>query len=146
MGQRPFRSRQPVPGGVEAERISLMISAAARIAAYTEAIAQVKGHISWPQLSAEQQQEVVSPLESFAQPPSETAPIPQLRADTDACDGRLKKAVEAMMRIVDGNHLVRIPVSVLFQTGIENEEQLDSGRPPGTHRPPDRPRKKVLIW
>jgi len=86
----------------------------------------VKGHTSWPQLTAEQQQEVVSPLESFAQPAPETAPIPQLRADTDACDGRLKKAIEAMMRIVDGHRLVRIPVSEFFQTGIENEEQLDS--------------------
>ncbi len=30
MTQRPLRSRQPVPGGGEAERISLMISAADR--------------------------------------------------------------------------------------------------------------------
>lgn len=30
MSQRPLRSRQPVPGGGEAERISLMISAADR--------------------------------------------------------------------------------------------------------------------
>ncbi len=101
-------------------------AADSRLTAYTDAIAQVKGHTSWPQLTAEQQQEVVSPLESFAQPAPETAPIPQLRADTDACDGRLKKAIEAMMRIVDGHRLVRIPVSEFFQTGIENEEQLDS--------------------
>jgi hypothetical protein len=101
------------------------VAASSRIAAYTDAISQVKGHVSWPQLATEQQQEVIMPLEAFAQPAAETAPIPQLRADTDACDGRLKKAVEAMMRIVDGNRLVRIPASEFFQTGIENEEQLD---------------------
>lgn len=97
-----------------------------RLAAYTQTITQVKGHASWPQLTPEQQQEVVSPLESFAKPVAETAPIPQLRADTDACDGRLKKAIETMMRIVDGNRLVRISVTEFFQTGIENEEQLEA--------------------
>jgi hypothetical protein len=97
-----------------------------RLTAYTEAVAQIKGHVSWSQLTTEQQQEVAAPLESFAKPAAESAPIPQLRADTDACDGRLKKAVETMMRIVDGNRLVRIPVGEFFQTGIENEEQLDA--------------------
>ena len=101
-------------------------AADARLAAYTDAIVQVKSHASWPLLTEEQQQEVASPLESFAKPAPETAPIPQLRADADACDGRLKKAIEAMMRIVDGNRLVSIPASEFFQGGIENEEQLDS--------------------
>lgn len=97
-----------------------------RLTAYTEAVTQIKGYASWSQLTPEQQQEVTAPLESFAKPAADSAPIPQLRADTDACDGRLKKAVEAMMRIVDGNRLVRIPVGEFFQAGIESEEQLDA--------------------
>lgn len=94
--------------------------------AYTNGIEQIQGHASWQQLTPEQQQEVLAPLESYAQPAGESEPIPQLRADTDACAGRVNKAVEGMMRIVDGNRLVRIPVGKFFQTGIENEEQLDA--------------------
>jgi hypothetical protein len=97
-----------------------------RLAAYTEAVEHVKAHPSWPQLTPEQQREAIAPLELFAKPGTANDPIPQLRSETEACDTRLKKAVEAMMRIVDGNRLVRIPVSEFFQTGIENEEQLDS--------------------
>jgi hypothetical protein len=97
-----------------------------RLAAYAKAVEDVKAHPSWPQLTREQQQEVIAPLELFAKLGTANDPIPQLRSETEACDARLKKAVEAMMRIVDGNRLVRIPVSEFFQMGIENEEQLDS--------------------
>jgi hypothetical protein len=106
-------------------RVRHQAAANKRLAVYSDAIAQIKAHASWPLLTSEQQQEIVAPLESFVRLSSETIPIPQLRADADACDGRRKKAVEAMMRMVDGNRLVRVSVTEFFQTGIENEEQLD---------------------
>jgi hypothetical protein len=88
-----------------------------RLAIYTEAVEHVKAQPSWPQLTPEQQQQAIAPLESFAKPGTANDPIPQLRSEAEACDARLKRAVEAMMRIVDGARLVRITVSEFFQRG-----------------------------
>ena len=52
--------------------------------------------------------------------------IPQLRSDCDAATSRLNKAVEDMMRLVDGNRVVRVSVSGFFSGGVETEEQLDA--------------------
>jgi hypothetical protein len=52
--------------------------------------------------------------------------IPQLRSDCDAVTSRLNKAVENMVRLVDGNRVVRVSVSAFFAGGVETEEQLDA--------------------
>ncbi len=54
------------------------------------------------------------------------AAIPQLRADRDAASSRLNKAVEEMMRLVDGNRLVRVSAAGFFSGGVETEEQLEA--------------------
>jgi len=51
--------------------------------------------------------------------------IPLLRSDLAACSGRLSSAVEEMLRLVDGNRIVRVTASSYFSGGIETEEQWD---------------------
>ncbi len=53
-------------------------------------------------------------------------PIPQLRADRDACEERLRKAVAEVRRIIDGERLVTISVGSYFAEGIETDEQLEA--------------------
>lgn len=48
-----------------------------------------------------------------------------MRADLAACPGFLSKAVEEMLRLVDGNRVVCVAASSYFSGGIETEEQLD---------------------
>ena len=57
---------------------------------------------------------------------AERVPIPQLRADRDACDGRLRAAVAELRRIIDGERVVTVSVGSYFAGGIETEEQLDA--------------------
>jgi hypothetical protein len=51
--------------------------------------------------------------------------ILQLRADLDACPVRRDKAVEDLLRSIDGVRLVKVSASSFFAGGVENEEQLD---------------------
>ena len=53
-------------------------------------------------------------------------PIPQLRADRDACDGRLRAAIAELRRIIDGERVVTLSLGSYFAGGIETEEQLDA--------------------
>ena len=52
--------------------------------------------------------------------------IPQLRADRDACDGRLRAAIAELRRIIDGERVVTVSVASYFAGGIETEEQLEA--------------------
>jgi hypothetical protein len=53
-------------------------------------------------------------------------PIPQLRADLDACDGRLRAALTEVRRILDGERVAPVNVASYFSGGIETVEQLDA--------------------
>ena len=53
-------------------------------------------------------------------------PIPQLRADRDACDGRLRAAVQEIRRILDGERVVAVNLGTYFSGGVETVEQLDA--------------------
>jgi hypothetical protein len=57
---------------------------------------------------------------------AERPPIPQLRADRDACESRLKHAITELRRIIDGDRVVTVSVGSYFASGIETEEQLDA--------------------
>jgi hypothetical protein len=95
--------------------------------AYEEALTNLRRIAGWEALNQEQQELVGQPLSSRATDQvSEGARVSELRADTDACSSRLQKAIEEMMRMVDGKRLVRISASTYFSSGIENEEQLDA--------------------
>ena len=98
----------------------------ARAAAYEEAAKKLKATLGWEQLGEDQQRRVAGPLASRATPDGTASmAIPLLRSDLAACSGRLSSAVEEMLRLVDGNRIVRVAASSYFSGGIETEEQLD---------------------
>jgi hypothetical protein len=96
-----------------------------RAECYTAALQQLRAHPAWPQLTEAQQGQIAGPLEACTGTDG-AKPIPLLRADTDACPGRLQRAITDMMRIVDGNRLVSVNASGFFKGGLETEEQLDA--------------------
>ena len=55
-----------------------------------------------------------------------TTPIPQLRADIDACPKRLQDAIAQVLTAVEGTRMVQVDAGSYFRDGIETEEQLDS--------------------
>ncbi|MGE0681308.1 MAG: BREX system P-loop protein BrxC [Candidatus Binatia bacterium] len=98
----------------------------ARIAVYEEALGKLRSTPGWEQLNDEQQQRVAAPLASRAKlNGAGPEPIPLLQADRHACPGMLNKAVEEMLRLVDGNRVVPVTAASYFSGGIETEEQLD---------------------
>jgi hypothetical protein len=97
-----------------------------RAKAYFSVLEDLRAHPGWQQLTPEQQKVVGEPLvrrANDAAAPGEQ--IPLLRAHRDACPDLLKKAVEEMMRMTDGNRIEKLSVSKFFSAGIETEEQLD---------------------
>lgn len=99
----------------------------ARSAAYRAAVDTLQATPGWEQLAPEQQSHVSAPLTGpLAQAPTDATPIPQIRAEAEACAARLSKAIEELLRIVDGNRLVRVVAASFFSGGIETPEQLDA--------------------
>ena len=93
---------------------------------YSKAVEILHGTPGWEKLDEARQQQVAEPLTSRATTEvSHQVPIPQLRADVDACPNRLNKAVEELMRIIDGQRIVQVQASSFFSGGIETQEQLD---------------------
>lgn len=102
------------------------IAVAQRRRAYGAALAVLHGAPEWAQLNSEQQSKVAAPLVGPAtvDPPAST-PIPQVRAETDACSARLAAVMEEMLQMVDGNRIARVKFSSYFNGGIDTTEQLD---------------------
>ena len=99
---------------------------AARAAAYEGAIAKLHGTPGWAQLDEDQQKHVEGPLAArLAIDNVGGISIPMLREQRDACPAILAKAVEEMLRIIDGVRIERVTASSYFSGGIETEEQLD---------------------
>jgi hypothetical protein len=100
---------------------------ALRAEAYGKALAELKATPGWDEASPDQQERIAAPLASRCGTEVERGtPIPQLRADTDACPARLAKAVEDLARLLAGNRLVPLSLAGFFAGGIETEEQLDA--------------------
>lgn len=53
-------------------------------------------------------------------------PISQLRADRDACQGRLSAAIQQVHRIVEGDRLATVSIEPYFRGGVNDLEQLDA--------------------
>ena len=99
----------------------------ARQKAYTEAMQSLEKIPGWEKLTAEQKNLIKDPLAPYLKfEGNEAIGIPQLRSDCDAVTSRLNKAVEDMVRLVDGNRVVRLSVSDFFAGGVETEEQLEA--------------------
>ena len=80
----------------------------------------------WAEIDEDQQRRLAEPFERGRQRDTDRVPIPQLRADRDACDGRLRAAIAELRRIIDGERVVTVNVGSYFADGIETEEQLDA--------------------
>jgi hypothetical protein len=94
---------------------------------YQSALDELHATPGWTDLAANLQQQIATPLAGLANAASANqAAIPQIRADIDACAGRLRQAVEKVYRAVDGARLVTVTPARYFQGGIETEEELDA--------------------
>jgi hypothetical protein len=98
----------------------------ARIAAYRKAHDQLIRTPGWAEIDEVQQRRLAEPFERRQAAEDEKVPIPQLRADRDACDGRLRAAVGELRRIIDGERVVTVSIGSYFAGGIESEEQLEA--------------------
>jgi hypothetical protein len=98
----------------------------ARVTAYAKAFDDLTRTPGWAEIGEEQQRRLGEPFVRGQQREAKAVPIPQLRADRDACEGRLRSAVSELRRILDGERVVAVSVGSYFAGGIETEEQLDA--------------------
>lgn len=98
----------------------------ARVSAYTNAVDKLVKTPGWSEIDEDQRRRLAEPFERRTKRDDEHVPIPQLRADRDACEGRLRAAVAELRRIIDGERVVTVSLSSYFAGGIDSEEQLDA--------------------
>ena len=98
----------------------------ARLAAYTQAFDELVKTPGWAEIGEDQQYRLAEPFNRGMKRDADRVPIPQLRADRDACNGRLRSAIAELRRIIDGERVVSVSVGSYFAGGIETEEQLDA--------------------
>lgn len=98
----------------------------ARVAAYTKAFDRLVKTPGWTELDEDQQRRLAEPFERGQKRDEAPVPIPQLRADRDACGGRLSAVIAEMRRIIDGERIVTVSVGSYFAGGVETEEQLEA--------------------
>jgi hypothetical protein len=98
----------------------------ARLTLYQDAYEQLVRTPGWDEVAEPEQQRLAAPLKRAMKRDEEHAPIPQIRADRDACDGRLRGAVTELRRIIDGDRVVALSLRSYFGSGVETEEQLDA--------------------
>ena len=98
----------------------------ARIAAYIKAFGRLARTPGWEDIDKDQQQKLAAPFERGKTRDTDPVPIPQLRSEIDACDGRLRDAIAELHRIIDGERIATVRLGSYFSGGIETEEQLDA--------------------
>jgi hypothetical protein len=98
----------------------------ARVDAYTRALDTLFRTPGWGALDEDQQRSLSVALERGLERDDLSVPIPQLRADRDACESRLRSAIADLRRIIDGERVVSISLGSYFGGGVETEEQLDA--------------------
>ena len=98
----------------------------ARVDAYTKARTQLTRTPGWTTLPEEVQRVIAAPLQAGMSRLPTSAPIPLLRSERDACEGRLRVAIRAAQEALEGERLAPVHINSYFAGGIETEEQLDS--------------------
>jgi hypothetical protein len=93
---------------------------------YTDACDRLVATPGWKDIPEPSQRRLLEPFERGIKRGNERPPIPQLRADRDACESRLKYAIAELRIIIDGDRVVTVSVGSYFASGIETEEQLDA--------------------
>jgi hypothetical protein len=97
-----------------------------RVAAYSEALVMLGKTPGWAEIDEDQRRALAEPFERGKKAYDVGTPIPQLRADRDACEGRLRATVAELRRIIDGDRIVAVSVESYFAGGIDDVEQLDA--------------------
>lgn len=98
----------------------------ARIDAYSKALDELEKTPGWTEIDEEQRRRLADPFQRGKKRDTEPAPIPQLRADRDACEGRCRAAIAELRRIIDGERVVTVSVGSYFAGGIDQPEQLEA--------------------
>ncbi len=98
----------------------------ARVASYSKAFDKLVTTPGWTEIDEDQQRRLANPFERGQKRDEARVPIPQLRADRDACGGRLSAAIAELRRIIDGERVVTVSVGSYFAGGVETEEQLEA--------------------
>jgi hypothetical protein len=100
---------------------------AARVAAYETALDELRGTPGWTDLSPDDQALIAAPLElGRTKDGAPIVPIPQVRSDGEVCPIRLQRAVDAVLRSIDGDRVATISLRPYFAGGIETDEQLEA--------------------
>lgn len=108
-----------------AQRLNAALSE--KVAAYKTALVQLADTPVWADLSDEARMAVASPLQAHADDTGAHSPtIPQLRSDRDACDTRLRSAIEKAHQIAEGDRIVTVNVQPYFRGGVDDTEQLEA--------------------
>ncbi len=94
-----------------------------RLDTYRLAVETLTTLDSWDRLDEVQQHQIAEPLSRYTVAGYAT-PIPQMRADADACAGRLTRAIEDVQRLTTEKPLAKVSTARYFQSGIETEEEL----------------------
>ena len=98
-----------------------------KVEAYREALGKLAVVSEWPALDDNAKHDVAAPLQQHANDDgSAHPPIPQLRADLDACVGRLEQAIQRVYQIVEGDRMVEVSIEPFFHGGVSDLEQLDA--------------------
>jgi hypothetical protein len=98
-----------------------------RVAAYEAALDELRGTPGWVDLSVDDQASIALPLErGQSTEGAARVSILQLRSESELCPVRLKSAVDAVLRTIDGDRLETINLRPYFAGGIETEEQLEA--------------------
>src|SRR5690606_15669679 len=98
----------------------------ARVAAYTKAFDELVKTPGWTEIDEDQQRRLAEPFERGMKREEIGVTVPPLRADRDACAGRLRAAIAELRRIIDGERVVTVNIGSYFAGGIETEEQLEA--------------------
>lgn len=98
----------------------------ARIVAYEQAYQRLMATPGWNDLDAETQRSIAAPIQYGMTRASEASSIPLLRSDRDACETRLRAAIDAILRARDGDRVVSINLEAYFSGGIDTVEQLEA--------------------
>ena len=98
---------------------------AERTEAYTEALATLRTTPGWDDLDDDGKQAVAEPLAAYADDAAPGTPFSQLRAEADACPGRLARAQQELLRRVEGGRIAHVRAAQYASGGIHDETELD---------------------
>jgi len=97
-----------------------------RATAYGSALEKLQLVSGWAKLDQAQRDLISAPLvRCTLTEGQERTSIALLRADRDACPGRLAAAIDLAQQAIEGERLVSLSLAPYFSGGVETEEQLD---------------------